>query len=73
LPWTKAGISGRVLAEALAAGSGSTSAAPLQYLRSTAINGKQTLLIYQERDGVRYFTTGCFVDSSAPNGPNVCR
>jgi hypothetical protein len=73
LPWTKAGISGRVLTEALAAGSGSTSAAPLQYLRSTAINGRQTLLIYQERDGVRYSTTGCFVDPSAPNGPNVCR
>jgi len=73
LPWTKAGISGRVLTEALAGASASTSAPALQYLRSTAINGRQTLLIFQERDGVRYATASCFIDAAAPNGPDACR
>lgn len=73
LPWTTKGITGRVLTEALAGGPASRSAPSLQYLRSTVVNGQQTLLIYQERDGVRYLTAGCLVDASAANSPEACR
>jgi arylsulfatase A-like enzyme len=53
-------LAGRVLAEALAGGPDAT-ASPLRYLRSAPVDGKQTLLVYQERDGVRYLDVGCFV------------
>jgi hypothetical protein len=56
-------LAGRVLTEALVGG---PSAAPGRelYLRSALASGKQTLLAYQEHDGVRYLDEAC---SAAPS------
>jgi hypothetical protein len=64
---------GRVLTESLAETAAPGSAAPLQYLRSTAVNGKQTVLIYREQNGVRYLDASCMVAPSTADGPNMCR
>jgi len=66
-------LTGRVLAEALSGASASPAAGPVQYLRSTTANGKQTLLIYQEYNGKRYLTAACFVEADASTSPDVCR
>ena len=66
-------LRGRVATEALATDRGASAAPTLQYQRSTTVNERQTLLIYQERDGVRYLTAACLVDAAVTNGPDVCR
>jgi hypothetical protein len=64
----QAGLSGRVLAEALV--DGPEVAAPRQeQLRSTAAAGKRTLLVYQEESGVRYLDMACFVSDPTPACP----
>jgi arylsulfatase A-like enzyme len=64
---------GRVLAEALTS---ATSAAapppPPKSVRSATANGKQTMLIYQEHDGVRYFDMACVV-APATQDADACR
>jgi hypothetical protein len=62
---------GRVLSEALNAGA-PAAVGVAHYLRSTAANGKQTLLIYQEQNGVRYLDKGCFVTPSTSDA-DACR
>lgn len=64
-------LTGRVLSESLA---GSPSPAPTaaRHLRSTAADGKQTFLAYQEHDGVRYLDTACFVAPTAADS-EACR
>jgi arylsulfatase A-like enzyme len=66
-------LTGRALSEALVTGTAPPAAPPVQYLRSTTANGKQTLLIYQEHGGQRYPAAACFVEPSATNGPTACR
>jgi hypothetical protein len=53
-------LAGRVLTEALA-GAPSSKPERMLYLRSAPVSGKQTLLAYQEHDGVRYLDKACFV------------
>ncbi|HUL74358.1 MAG TPA: alkaline phosphatase family protein [Vicinamibacterales bacterium] len=65
-------LTGRVASEALK-GEPAPAGPPFQYLRSTAANGKETLLIYQEHGGKRYLYAGCFVDPGTPNDPGACR
>jgi predicted AlkP superfamily pyrophosphatase or phosphodiesterase len=67
----RTGLVGRVLAEALSDG---PAAAPprVQYLRSTAAAGAQTILAYQEHDGVRYLDRACFV-APATADDEACR
>lgn len=67
----KGSLVGRVLLEALTGGPPS-SAPPLRYLRSAAANGKQTLLVFQEHDGVRYLDMSCFVVPAASDA-TACR
>jgi hypothetical protein len=64
-------LAGRVLFEALADGPGASTVL-VQYLRSAPVDGKQTLLAYQERDGVRYPDAGCFV-AGATRDTDACR
>ena len=66
-------LTGRALGEALVNGSAPPAIPPVQYLRSTTANSKQTLLIYQELGGKRYLTAACFVEPNAPNSPTACR
>ncbi len=66
-------LTGRVIAEALAGGTASTAASPWQYQRSAAAHGRQTLLIYQTRDGVRYLHAACAVDAGTQDSPMACR
>jgi arylsulfatase A-like enzyme len=54
------GLAGRVLREALAGGAAGT-APRVRYLRSAAAGGRQTILAYQEHEGVRYLDRACFV------------
>jgi arylsulfatase A-like enzyme len=54
------GLAGRVLTEALARGP-TGAAPPMRYLRSAVAGGKQTILAYEELDGVRYLDRACFV------------
>jgi len=59
---------GRVLSEALKGGA--AAAVPvMQTQRSTAVNGRQTLLLFQEFGGVRYLDAACLV----PVGQSACR
>jgi arylsulfatase A-like enzyme len=61
-------LTGRVLSEALKRGP--TTAVPVvQTLRSTAVNGRQTLLLFQEFGGVKYLDAACRVAI----GQNTCR
>jgi arylsulfatase A-like enzyme len=62
---------GRVLTEALGAAP-AAAAPPLRYLRSTTVNGKQTVLVYQEQGGVRYLDTACFATPATADA-DVCR
>lgn len=64
-------LAGRVLSEALA-GASPVQAGPVRYLRSAPAQGKQTIVVYQEHDGVRYLDTGCFVAPSTHDG-DACR
>ncbi len=65
-------LRGRVLPEALAAGPAAPPAPRIQYLRSAAAGGKQTILVYQEQDGVRYLDKGCFVTPTTVDA-DACR
>jgi arylsulfatase A-like enzyme len=60
----RGGLVGRVLTEALAGG---VAPAPpsAQRLRSPAAAGRETLLVYQEQDGVRYLDTACLANEDA--------
>jgi arylsulfatase A-like enzyme len=64
-------LSGRVLSEALASGPAPI-AATVRYLRSSPRNGRQTMLVYQEHDGVRYLDKACLVTPATPDGA-ACR
>lgn len=65
------GLAGRVLAEALA-GAPSSTAPGLRYLRSTAAGTVETILVYQEQDGVRYLDRSCRVVTGTPDD-RACR
>jgi arylsulfatase A-like enzyme len=67
----KGALVGRVLLEALTGGP-SPAAPSVRYLRSAPANGKQTLLVFQEHDGVRYLDMSCFVIPSASDA-TACR
>jgi arylsulfatase A-like enzyme len=67
----KSGLSGRVLFEALTSGANSTTPT-LRYLRSTPAKGRQTILVYQEHDGVRYLDKACVIAATAPD-QTACR
>ena len=56
-------LTGRVLSEALRSGTAADIPA-MKYLRSSPANGHQTLLVYQELDGVRYLDRACFAPAS---------
>ena len=64
-------LSGRVLSEALRSAPVAESS-PTKYLRSSTANGRQTILVYQERDGVRYFDKACVV-APATAEADACR
>jgi len=61
-------LSGRVVTEALKEG-GVVTAPAGQVQRSTAVNGRQTLLMFQEYGGVRYLDAACIVTAQQ----NACR
>jgi Type I phosphodiesterase / nucleotide pyrophosphatase len=56
----KGSLVGRIAREALVGGPSPT-APPAQLLRSEPVNGRQTVLEYQELGGVRYLDAACFV------------
>src|SRR5262249_33394616 len=62
---------GRVLSEALTTGP-VASPPPVKYLRSAVANGRQTILVYQEHDGVRYLDEACFATPAVSDG-EACR
>jgi arylsulfatase A-like enzyme len=64
-------LAGRGLVEALA-GQPSAAAGPVRYLRSAAADGKQTVVVYQEHEGIRYLKMGCFATASIRDA-DVCR
>jgi len=56
-------LTGRVLSEALRSGPAGEKT-DVKYLRSSPANGRQTILVYQEFDGLRYLDKACIVSSS---------
>ena len=64
-------LSGRVLSEALSSGPDARSPT-LKYLRSAPSKGRQTILVYQEHDGVRYLDKACVVAPATSDGA-ACR
>ena len=63
-------LMGRVLNEALVNGPEPASTRG-QTLRSAAADGRQTLLLFQETDGLRYQDAGCLVNAATPQ--SACR
>jgi len=67
----KRGLAGRVLSEALVGGP-AAAAPPARRVRSTASGGTQTVLEFQEHDGVRYLDRACFAAAQTPD-EEACR
>ncbi len=67
------GLAGRAATEALVGQADpAAGTAPLGYVRSRAVNGRQTVLVYRELDGVRYLRTACMTTPDTPDA-GVCR
>ena len=64
-------LGGRVMSEALAGGR-PAAVGLVRSKRSTAANGKQTIVFYQEFGGIRYLDKGCFV-SPETRDDDACR
>jgi hypothetical protein len=64
-------LGGRVVAEAIAGGR-PAAVGLVRSQRSTPVNGKQTIIFYQEFGGIRYLDKGCFV-SPDTRDEDACR
>jgi len=64
-------LRGRVLTEALE-GQPAAAAVPVQSVRSSEANGRQTLLLFQDFAGIFYADAACLV-SAKESGPGNCR
>ena len=65
-------LNGRVLEEALVGGPSSTSYKPKTAIAGPAVNGKTTVLMYQQVGTQVYFDRACFIDTATRKAQTRC-